>query len=150
MHNCVTLNFNTYIVLHIFPIFLLVTRCHWADPCRPSSQGLPGQDCQPNSPQRPHRALQTKAQGPCGKWHWQPVSFIDCNSHLQALDIVSWEPEGRYCRPKMFRWEPEGRYRCTKSMAISQFWFSTEHLWSAITPFWLSTDDISCEDGSWH
>ena len=24
--------------------------------------------------------------------------------------IVSWEPEGRYCRSTMFRWEPEGRY----------------------------------------
>ena len=29
-------------------------------------------------------------------------------------EIVSWEPEGRYCSSKMFRWEPEGRYRCTK------------------------------------
>ena len=25
-------------------------------------------------------------------------------------NIVSWEPEGRYCKSKMFRWEPEGRY----------------------------------------
>ena len=24
--------------------------------------------------------------------------------------VVSWEPEGRYCRSKMFHWEPEGRY----------------------------------------
>ena len=28
-------------------------------------------------------------------------------------------------------------------MAILPFWFSTEHLWSAITPFWLLTDDMS-------
>ena len=26
--------------------------------------------------------------------------------------------------------------------AIAPFWFSTEHLWSVITLFWLSTDDI--------
>ena len=49
-------------------------------------------------------------------------------------DIVSWEREGRYCSAKMFRWEPEGCYRCTKSMAKAPFWFSTEHLWTAITP----------------
>ena len=30
---------------------------------------------------------------------------------------------------KMFCWELEGRYRCTKSMAIAPFWFSTKHLW---------------------
>ena len=29
---------------------------------------------------------------------------------------------------QLFRREPEGRYRCTKSMAIAPFWFSTEHL----------------------
>ena len=42
----------------------------------------------------------------------------------------------------MFRWEPEGHYRhsnrlCTMIMPV---WFSTEHLWIAATPFWLSTD----------
>ena len=42
----------------------------------------------------------------------------------------------------MFRWEPEGRYRCTKSMVIAPFWFSTEHCRLALTPFWLSSDDI--------
>ena len=69
--------------------------------------------------------------------------------------LVSWEPEGRYCRSKMFRWEPEGRHchwLCTAiaygtychwlCTAIAPFWFSTEHLWAAITPFWLSTDDV--------
>ena len=53
--------------------------------------------------------------------------------------IVSWEPEGRYCSSKMFRWEPEGGHHCTKSMSIAPFWFSTEHRW---TPFWLSTDEM--------
>ena len=60
-----------------------------------------------------------------------------------SVEIVSWEPEGRYCSSKMFRWEPEGHYFCTKSMAIAPFWFSTEHLWSALAPFWLSADEIS-------
>ena len=56
--------------------------------------------------------------------------------------IVSWEPEGRYCRSKMFRWEPEGRYCHWLCTAIVPLWFSMEHLWAAITPFWLSTDDV--------
>ena len=56
--------------------------------------------------------------------------------------IVSWEPEGRYCRSKMFRWEPEGRYCHRLCTAIAPFWFSTEHLCIAIMPFWLSTDAI--------
>ena len=55
---------------------------------------------------------------------------------LECWQIVSWEPEGRYC--------------CTKSMAIAPFWFSTEHRWSAITPFWLSTDEMSIQKrGVW-
>ena len=41
----------------------------------------------------------------------------------------------------MFCWEPEGRYRCTESMATAPFWFSTEHRWTVLMPFWLSTDD---------
>ena len=61
---------------------------------------------------------------------------------VYGKQIVSWEPEGRYCSSKMFRWEPEGQYCCTKSMAIAPFWFSTEHLWSAIAPFWLSADEM--------
>ena len=43
-------------------------------------------------------------------------------------NIVSWEPEGRYCSSKIFRWEPEGRYCCTKSMAIAPFWFSVDDI----------------------
>ena len=39
-------------------------------------------------------------------------------------------------------WEPEGRYCHRLCTAIATFWFSMEHLWAAITPFWLSTDDI--------
>ena len=55
---------------------------------------------------------------------------------------VYWEPERHYCSSKMFCWEAEGRYRCTKSTVIATFWFSGEHLWTAIMPFWLSTDDV--------
>ena len=62
---------------------------------------------------------------------------------------VRWEPEGHYCSSKMFRWEPEGCYRCIKSMAIAPLWFSTEHLWSAITPFSLSTDDVELRSILW-
>ena len=40
----------------------------------------------------------------------------------------------------------KGAIACTKSMAIAPFWFSAEHLWSAITPFWLSTADMSLLD----
>ena len=39
----------------------------------------------------------------------------------------------------------KGRYHCAKSLAIASFWFSTEHLWTAVMPFWLSTDEI-CND----
>ena len=84
---------------------------------------------------------------------WKPDLDNDNNSGdgninrntIRKLYVVSWEPEGRYCRSKMFRWEPERRYCCTKSIAIAPFWFSTEHLWIAITPFWLSTDEL-CVD----
>ena len=68
--------------------------------------------------------------------------FIMGHMGRLAFDVVSWEPEGRYCRSKMFRWEPEGRYCHWLCTAIAPFWFSTEHLWAAITPFWLSTDDV--------
>ena len=53
---------------------------------------------------------------------------------------VSWEQE-RYQYSKMFHWEPEGRYRCTKAMVMVPFWFSMEHLWTVIAPFYFSTDD---------
>ena len=65
------------------------------------------------------------------------------SAHGINWHIVSWEPEGRYCRSKMFHWEPEGRYCHWLCTAIAPFWFSTEHLWAAIMPFWLSTDDTS-------
>ena len=42
--------------------------------------------------------------------------------------IVGWEPEGRY-----YQW------LCT---AIAPFWFSKEHHWVLIMPFWLSAYDI--------
>ena len=59
-----------------------------------------------------------------------------------SVYIVSWEPVGHYQYSEMFFLEPEGGYRCTKSVVIVPFWFSTEHLWIVIAPFWLSTDDI--------
>ena len=67
---------------------------------------------------------------------------------LRRIDIVSWEPEGRYCRSKLFCWAPEGRYCHWLCTAIAPFWFSTE-LFSAIAPFWLSTDNISFLSLKW-
>ena len=32
-------------------------------------------------------------------------------------------------------------YKHTKSMSIAPFWFSLEYCWTALTPFWLSTDN---------
>ena len=58
------------------------------------------------------------------------------------MNIVSWEPEGCYCSSKMFHWEPGGRYHHRLCTAIVAFWFSMEHLWIAIMPFWLSADNI--------
>ena len=57
-------------------------------------------------------------------------------TEMVYLHIVNWEPEGRYCRSKMFHWEPEGRY-C--------HWLCT-----AIAPFWLSTDDMRSPYGLGH
>ena len=69
-----------------------------------------------------------------------------CTCFCSHLYTVTWEPERRYQYSKMFHvlkiWEPEGCYRCTMSMAITPIWFSTEHLWVVIAPFWLSTDDM--------
>ena len=42
----------------------------------------------------------------------------------------------------MFRWETEGRHRCTKCVAIVPLWFSMEHLWPALMPVWLLTDNM--------
>ena len=67
------------------------------------------------------------------------VCFYLCFYLCLCYHIVSWEPEGRYCNSKMFRWEPEGHYCRTKCTTIATFWLSMQHLWSAITPFWLST-----------
>ena len=39
----------------------------------------------------------------------------------------------------MFHWKPEGCHRRWIIIAIAPFWFSTEHLWTVIMPFWLST-----------
>ena len=68
------------------------------------------------------------------------MTFVFTQGH-----IVTWEPEGHYCISKMFRWEPEGRYRHRIFTATASFWFSMEHLWTAIMPFRLSTDDIRME-----
>ena len=75
-------------------------------------------------------------------WHHERSFQDTLSSFLFKPHIVCWEPEGRYCSSEMFCWEPEGRYRCTQSMTIAPSWFSKEHLWNAIMPFCLSTDDM--------
>ena len=47
----------------------------------------------------------------------------------------------------MFLWEPaEGRCcHCLCTAIVPRFWFSTEHLWILVAPFWLLTDDIETE-----
>ena len=42
----------------------------------------------------------------------------------------------------MFRLESDGHYRSRLCTAIPPFWFSMEHHWIVIAPFWLSNDDI--------
>ena len=49
---------------------------------------------------------------------------------------ISCEPEGPYHYSKMFLW---GRYRHKHCTLKVPFWFSTEHLWILIVPFWLWT-----------
>ena len=43
----------------------------------------------------------------------------------------------------VFHWEPEGHYCQSVCTAIAPFWFSMEHCWIVIMPFWLSTDDTT-------
>ena len=43
----------------------------------------------------------------------------------------------------MFHWKPEVCYCHRLCTATAPFWFSTEHHWIVITPFWLSTDKSS-------
>ena len=69
-----------------------------------------------------------------------PINFFIIFQRVP--NIVSWESEGHYQYSGMFCWEPEGCYCCTKSMVIVPFWFSKEHLWIVIAPFWLLTDNI--------
>ena len=55
------------------------------------------------------------------------------------LYIVGWEPEGHWCCSTMFRWEPEEQL--SPSGRHNPSWFSMEHVWTVLTPFWLSTGD---------
>ena len=55
-----------------------------------------------------------------------------CYVYLNSNYISFQNQKGVNADSKMFRWEPEGRYCCTKSMAITSFWFSTEHCWTRI------------------
>ena len=59
----------------------------------------------------------------CGVWHqWVNVYGND----RLWVNILSLEPQGHYHFSTMFHWRPDGRYHCTKSVAITPFWFSKE------------------------
>ena len=62
------------------------------------------------------------------------------NRGSDPLYIFSWEPEGHYHYSMRICWKREEH--CVKSMVIAPFWFSAEHHWTALTPFWLSANDM--------
>ena len=100
---------------------------------------LPGAGVPPRPRQGRVQSRQHRRQLQGHLWHQKALL---ASTNLHQVNTVIWEPEGRYCRPKMFHWDPEERYCHTLCTVIAPFWFSTEHLWTAIMPFWLSTDDI--------
>ena len=74
--------------------------------------------------------------------------------HLHVQVCIVYPSICKYCQLRARRALLQYLQRCSVEnqkgaiavqsiyMAIAPFWFSTEHLWSAITPFRLSTDDI--------
>ena len=64
---------------------------------------------------------------------------ILCNLLYWLNKWMNREREGLYLYSKMFHWEPEGCYHRRLCTAIAPVWFSMEHLWILIVPFWLST-----------
>ena len=55
----------------------------------------------------------------------QVIQSVGSASHSSNLEIVSWEPEGR--------WD-----RCTKLYGDSAvYWVLTGHRWTSLAPFWF-------------
>ena len=71
-------------------------------------------------------------------WHFLWASMFE-DITMEKMHLSSVESQkGVIVKFSMFRWEPEGRCHCTKSMATTPFWFSTEHHWIVLTPFLFS------------
>ena len=69
-------------------------------------------------------------------WH----AYKLLNQHVFTQDIVSEEPEGYQFNDVLLR-TIRVLLQC-KVYGIAPFWFSTEHHWTALMPFWLLGDDI--------
>ena len=55
--------------------------------------------------------------------------------------------KGRITFPNIFR--NVIRSHVNRPHGISAFWFSTEHCWTALTPFWLSAEDVQTIQSVW-
>ena len=66
---------------------------------------------------------------------------------LSLFNDVPLRTRGHYHYSMMFHWEPERCYCHRLYTAIVPFWFSKEHHWIVITPFWLSIDNMMEYDG---
>ena len=93
---------------------------------------------------------------PEGRYRYSTMFCWEQEGRYRYSTMFCWEQKGHYRYSTMFCWEQEGRYRystmfcgepevcfhhrlCTEK---APFWFSMEHCWIVIMPFWLSTDDI--------
>ena len=64
--------------------------------------------------------------------YWRNMLNNKLNFHTK-VNIVSWEPEGRYQYSKMFCWKLEGRYHCTiQSFPIDDGLWDGNLIWKSI------------------
>ena len=70
------------------------------------------------------------------------VFFTD-NKLLKSLHLIGWEQicQWKTLTKRLMKCPPEGHYHCWLCTAIATSWFSAEHLWILIAPFWLSADN---------
>ena len=88
-------------------------------------------------------------------WKWDKnmlnsLKFVKITIKLSTFDTIMIRKTYRQMRARrvlmLFKDVPSRTrrgYRCTTSMVIAPFWFSTEHCWTALTPFLLSVDKLS-------
>ena len=84
----------------------------------------------------------------CFACHWTNYNTQKGYYWVLIYRQLTYNPEGRYCRSKMFQWEPsKGAIAidiCTafNSAILVLHGTSLSCNWTKLTPFWLSTDDI--------